>query len=197
MLTWLPFVRSIFDGGTYEWGITMFGHMFHGAGITWDFLFLVGMIIFYAALMFSMYWVKNRTYFYGLSGIWFILTMGNFLLDILMNGDTRFNGDTLGVSVSLSAIVIPLSVIALGIIIFMIKTDLRSEEVEIQWNKKNKRNTFLIFGFLPIQAVLLMIGEPHALTDEIGVLISIAQCFVLPMIYRPKIDITEFELAQA
>ena len=186
LIVWLPFLRAIFDGRSYHWGTEYFVFLIYGAGVNLDFIFVVIQLLFYAALMISFYWVKNRNIFYGMLSLWFLNVFGNLLFDIIMNGDTMFHGDTLGVHISITWIVVPLSVLALLMIVLVIREDLAEAEQSIGWNMRNRNLMFLILGPLPIQAVLFAIGEPHALTDEIGVIISILQCFLIPIFLRPR-----------
>lgn len=38
---WLPLLRSLMDGPSYQWGTTLLGLRFAGAGIAGDFWFLI------------------------------------------------------------------------------------------------------------------------------------------------------------
>ncbi|NMM47584.1 ubiquinol cytochrome C oxidoreductase [Marinigracilibium pacificum] len=185
MIVWLPFIRSIFDGESYVWGTEYFGFWLRGEGVTPEFLFLIIQLVFYVGLFYSMYWVKNRNIFYSLLVVWWVNFFGNLLFDILKNGDTVFHGDTLNVHVSISAIVIPLSVIALFVIFMAIKSDMNAIEKHIEWKSKNSILLAIILGPLVVQAVLLATGEPHGVTDQIGVILALIQCFTIPFIYRP------------
>lgn len=184
-LAWLPLLRSVFDGRSYQWGMGYFGLQLHGAGITPSYLFLVAQLIFFVALFVSMYRAQNRKVYYVLLLLWFVHVFGNLLTDIAINGDTRFEGDTLGISISLFWMVLPLSMLALLLILLTIRADQRAIPQSIPWNAKNRRWLWLILGVLPIQAILLATGKPHGLTDQIGVILAIAQCFLLPLIVRP------------
>ena len=97
-----------------------------------------------------------------------------------------FHGDTLNVHISITWIVVPLATLALFMIFLVIREDLAAGGQTISWNMRNRNLMFLILGPLPIQAVLFAIGEPHALTDEIGVIISILQCLLIPIFLRPN-----------
>ena len=185
MIVWLPFVRCIFDGESYQWGAEYFGQMVHGKGVDGSFIFLVFQLAIYVALFYSIYWVRNRIWFYVMLAIWFINVFGNQIAEILINGGTMFHGDTLNVHISVTWIIIPLSIIALLLVIIVIREDINAKEVEIPWNAKNRFYAWVILGPLPLQALLLSMGEPHATTDEIGVVISIVQCFLIALIYRP------------
>jgi len=73
----------------------------------------------------------------------------------------------------------------LMLIFLVIKADRKAEEQIIPWSTKNKTLLLIILGPLPIQAILFAIGEPHGITDQIGVIMSILQSFLIPMIVRP------------
>jgi|GEM_PF-902108 len=185
LMVWLPLLRSVFDGSSYQWGMNYFGFQLHGAGITPSYLFLIVQLVFYVALFVSMYRVQNRKVYYVLLLLWFVHVFGNLLADIAINGDTTFEGDTLGVSISLFWIVLPLSALALLLIFLAIRADRRASPQSIPWGAKNRKMLWLILGPLPIQAILLASGEPHGLTDQIGVILTIVQCFLLPLVVRP------------
>ena len=79
LVVWLPLVRSVLDGETYQWGVNYFGTMIHGAGITSSLLFLVAQLAFYAMLFWAMFRSKNRTLAYVLAGLWWVHVFGNQL----------------------------------------------------------------------------------------------------------------------
>ena len=91
----------------------------------------------------------------------------------------------MNVHVSLSMIIIPLSLIAALLIGLWIRKDMGAPDITINWSRRNTILALVILGPLPIQAILLGTGEPHATTDEIGVVISILQCLLLPLIFFP------------
>lgn len=185
MLVWLPLLRCLFDGSTYSWGQWYFGTQFSSAGISADYFILIPFLLLYLALFYSFYYLKNRTVFYGLLVAWWVHFWGNFLLDIFVHGDTMFHGDTLNVHVSLSAIVVPLAVAALLLIVVVIRKDRQMEAVSLPRTNAKQLFTWIILAPLPLQAILFMVGEPHALTDEISVLITIAQSLAMPFIFTP------------
>ncbi len=186
MLVWLPLLRCLFDGSTYSWGQTYFGFNLYSAGVQADYFMLFPFLMLFVFLYYSFYWVKNRTIFYVLLVLWWIHSLGNFIYDIIKNGDTGFQGETLDVQISISMIVIPLSIIMLLLIIAVIRKDRKLTEVNIPWNKKNNLKAILILGVIPIQAILYATGEAHGLTDEISVIITILQSFLIPIIFFPS-----------
>lgn len=185
LMVWLPLLRSLFDGRSYQWGMSYFGFQLQGTGITPSYLFLVIQLVFYVALFVSMYRVQNRKVYYALLLLWFVHVFGNLLADIAINGDTTFEGDTLGVSISLFWMVLPLSALTLLLVFLAIRADRRAIPQSIPWNAKNWRLCGVILGALPLQAILLALGEPHGVTDQIGVILTIVQCFLLPLMVRP------------
>lgn len=186
MLVWLPILRCLFDGKTYSWGQTYFGFNLYSEGVQADYFMLFPFLLLFVLLYYSFYWVKNRTIFYVLLVLWWIHSLGNFIYDIIKNGDTFFEGDTLDVQISISMIVIPLSIIMLMLIMVVIRKDRKFAEVNIPWNRKNNLKALLILGVIPIQAILFATGEAHALTDEISVIITILQSFLIPVIFFPS-----------
>lgn len=183
MIVWLPFVRSIFDGTSYVWGTQYFGATITGAGLTPSFIFIIAQLALYASIIIGLYRMKNRKLYGVLLGVWWVNVFGNLLFDIIKNGDTMFHGDTLNVHVSITAIILPLAVSAMFLIVQVFRTE--KESVSISWTKKNSFLLNFFLGMLPVLFILLFSGEPHGITDQIGVIIAIAQCFYIPMIFRP------------
>ena len=117
MVFWLPLVRGLFDGLSYEWG----GFGFSGRGTI---------------------------------GCWHLyLAFTTASAAISDPASLRFQGETLGVDVSF-AVAAP---------VFM-----------------------GVAAALVMQLVLLRVGEPHGTTDQIGVLVTIAQWFLLGIAVRLK-----------
>ncbi|MBN3519223.1 ubiquinol cytochrome C oxidoreductase [Algoriphagus lutimaris] len=183
MIVWLPFIRSLFDGTSYVWGTNYFGLNINGAGVTPSFIFLILQMSLYAAVIFGLYRMKNRKLYGGLLGLWWLNVFGNLLFDIFKNGDTMFHGDTLNVHVSISTIVLPLSAVALLLIIMVLRIE--KEELLIPWTQKNRTLLYLFLGMLPILFLLLSTGTPSGTSDQIGVILAITQCFYIPFIFRP------------
>lgn len=186
MLVWLPLIRCLMDGRSYQWGMSFYGQQFSSAGLSADYLFLIVQLVFFGGLFYSFFWVKNRSIFYTLLGLWFFNTLGNFLFTIMQEGDTMFHGDTLNVHISVSSIVITLSIISLACIAWVISKDRQQEETAIPWGRRNRMWAIILLAPLPIQWVMFATGEPHGTTDEIAVLIAIAQAFLLPFVFVPS-----------
>ena len=183
MIVWLPFIRSLFDGTSYVWGTQYFGFWIRGAGISWSFLFLIAQFSLYAAVIIGLYRMENRKVYGSILSLWWLNVFGNLIFDILKNGDTMFHGDTLNVHVSITAIILPLAAIAMFLIIMVLRTEKGISS--IPWVKKNSTLLNIFLAMIPVLFILLFSGEPHGLTDQIGVIIAIAQCFYIPLIFKP------------
>ncbi|MBK7869154.1 MAG: ubiquinol cytochrome C oxidoreductase [Saprospiraceae bacterium] len=186
VLVWLPLLRCLFDGASYRWGQTFFGVPIASQGIQPGILFLLASLVLYLALFYAFYWSANRKLFYGLLGAWWLISWGNFLFDILKEGDAMFHGDTLNVHISVASIIIPIALLALVGTIFTIRKDRKMPDVSIPWNRRNRLMALLLLAPLPVQIILLISGEPHGTTDEIGVIITILQAILFPLIFIPK-----------
>ncbi len=103
---WLPFVRSLMDGDTYEWGFAGFsGHGLHGD--LW--LPLLGVTL--ALSIRWLGWRGARMPFHALLLLWVVpLGAGATWLSIKQADDFRFKGDTLGIDVSL----VPVGILLFG-----------------------------------------------------------------------------------
>ncbi len=186
MLTWLPLLRCLFDGKSYRWGQGYFGLSLSSAGLSADYLALILFFLLFLGFFASFYWIKNRKVFYLFLVLWWLHSFGNLLYELIRNGDTQFHGDTLDVHISLSAIVIPLAIIAALLILLVIRKDMRMPEVAIPWQKRNRNWALIILGPLLVQAPFFAFGEPHDITDQIGVLIAIVQSFLFPIMFFPE-----------
>ncbi len=185
MIAWLPFIRSAFDGESYVWGMQYFGTWITGAGVTASFSFLVVQIVFYAVLIIGLYRMQNRLLYNAFLVTWWLHVFGNLLFDIAVNGDTMFHGDTMNVHISISMIVIPLAALAMLVVVQVIRSGGKAEMSKIDWSPLNSRLLFVFLGTTLLLLPLLATGEPHGTTDEIGVVIAIAQCFFVPFIFKP------------
>lgn len=185
LIFWLPFVRSTFDGLPYEWGA--FG--LSGRGTTGDYWFVVTGSLLAIALQY-LAWRGPRALFYVLFGGWHIyLAVATALAAIADPASLRFQGDTLGVDVSLAVAAPALMSLAAALVLFWIVRDVRRATPRPAWPAWSPRNTrwvLVLAALLPMQLVLLRVGEQHGTTDQIGVLVTIAQWFLLSIALAPK-----------
>ncbi|MFT5372542.1 MAG: tryptophan-rich sensory protein, partial [Lysobacterales bacterium] len=102
ILPWLVFFRLTFEGDSYSWGTSYFGHMFHSSGLARpDFLVIYALL---AVSLFMLWQLRKQNF--KLGGALLLLYLGFFALNALyqwMTGEPMiFEGDTLGVKVDLS-----------------------------------------------------------------------------------------------
>lgn len=172
--SWLPFIRGIADGESYQWGASLFGNVFYGKGISGDFYYVVLNVIIGLMLMYSFYWIKNRIAFYLLLILWYGSMIANSFFEVFAGEGYMFHGDTLNIHLDLSFIVIPLMIVVGTFVVYVILED-RKYSFVAKGTKKNKFWAMLLLTPIPVQAVLFSMGEPHGLTDKIGVIIALLQ----------------------
>ena len=85
-----------------------------------------------------------------------------------------FHGDTLNVHLDLSFIIIPFMIVMGALVVKVILEDHKHSFVA-KGTKKNKFWAILLLAPIPVQVVLFHVGEPHGITDKIGVIIALLQ----------------------
>ena len=183
LIFWLPSIRGLFDGASYEWGA--FG--FRGRGTDGDYWFVATGALLAIALQY-LAWRGPRAVFYVMFGGWHLyLAVATTLAAIADPASLRFTGDTLGVDVSLAVAAPTFMGIAAALVLFWIVRNARNGTARPAlgaWSYKNTRWVLALAALLPMQLVLLRVGEPHGTTDQIGVLVTIAQWFLLSIALR-------------
>ncbi len=176
VFSWLPLVRAVFDGPTYQWGTTHFGRMFHGAGVTPDALLLVCK----TGLLVTLVWLALRhrgQLFRVLLLAWSAIYAADAIyLTVTAPESLEFHGDTLGIHLNLGPAVITAFVGFAALALFWVVRRSRPEPIIVPWQPANSKILWACLLLLPLQFVLLRFGEPHGTTDAIGVLLTIAQC---------------------
>jgi hypothetical protein len=179
IFSWLPLVRAVFDGSTYRWGTTHFGHAFGSAGLGPD----VWLLVFTSALLITLLWLALRRR--GQIFRWLLLAWSATLaldaiyLTVTAPDSLEFHGDTLGIHLNLGPAVIAFFVGFAALALFWVLRRSEREPIAVSWQPANTKLLVALLLLLPIQFILLRFGEPHGTTDAIGVLITIAQCPLL------------------
>jgi hypothetical protein len=187
ILPWLVFFRLTFEGNSYSWGTDYFGRMFYSSGLARaDFL------VIYALLAMSLFLLfKLRKQNFKLIAPVLVVYLGFFAADALyalLRGEPIiFQGDTLGVTVNLST---PFFVLQFGMFVVAIAWWLGVRDIATgpgpQPMARYKRVIVKIcIAIVPLQLLLLIFGEPHELTDEIGVILTILQWIMLAFAFYP------------
>jgi hypothetical protein len=187
IIVWLPFVRGLMDGSTYQWGNYFFGMQFGGRGVHGDYWLLVLQAVFGIFLLY-LGWRGARPPFHWLLLLWQILLAAQACYNSFTSPeDYRFQGDTLGVDVSLAWVGPVLAGGFALLSILWVVRDLRTrrEKVLPKWSRANFTFLLIVLGLLPIQFVLLRFGEPHGPRDQVGVILTMTQWILISLSLFP------------
>ena len=201
ILVWLPLVRGLMDGQSYQWGRTFWGMQFRGSGVGGDYWLLVLQAVFAIALLY-LGWRGARQPFHWLLLLWHVpIAVQAFYDSFTSPEDYRFRGDTLGVDVSL-AWVGPMLFGGIAILsLFWVVRDLKSKrgKVVVEWSRTNRLFLLLALTLVPIQFVLLRFGVQHGPRDQAGVILTMFQWLVInwAMFPWPKRAESDSRVAQA
>ena len=189
VLAWLPLIRGVFDGPSYEWATAFYGYAVRGAGVSGDYWVLVletaigGSILWFG-------WRGARMPFHALIVAWHALLFSDSVYSAVTNPERyRFRGDTLGIDVSLAWAGPLLLGAFLVLALLWVARDLRGRRRRSlpHWTRGNSVWLGSLVAMLPIQFVLLRFGPPHGTTDQIGVFVTIAQWMLLAVALRPRL----------
>lgn len=172
--SWLPFIRGISDGESYQWGTTLFGELFYGDGVGGDFYYVVINVVIFLALMYSFYWIKNRMVFYILLLVWYGSMICNAFYEVFVGEGYIFHGDTMNVHLNLSYAILPIMIL-MGVFVLHVAREDRKHFFRAKRHKKNNLWALVLLLPIPAQGVLFYMGEPHGITDKIGVIIALLQ----------------------
>jgi len=181
IIVWLPLVRGLMDGASYQWGNSAWGFQFGGRGLGGDYWFLLlqaafGLILLYLG------WRGARQPFHWLLLLWHIqLALQSIYNSWTSPEDYRFKGDTLGVDISL-AWVGPLLFGGFALLsIWWVVRDIKSgqQRTAPQWTLTNRVLLLIAVSLLPIQFVLLRFGPQHGPADQAGVILTMLQWVVI------------------
>lgn len=184
LVFWLPFIRTLMDGPTYEWGLAGLG----GRGLQGDVWFpALGAALALSIRYFG--WRGAHLPFHALLLLW-LVPLGALASWAALSepDDFRFQGDTLGVDVPLAwagpTIFGGLALVAIGWVVRDLRSG-RSREI-LPWALANRALLLALLGLLPVQFLLLRFGEPHGTTDQIGVILTIVQWFLIGFALKPR-----------
>ena len=177
IIVWLPLVRGLMDGDSYQWGNSAWGFQFDGRGLHGDYWFLLLQAVFGLALLY-LGWRGARQPFHWLLLLWHIqLALQSTYNSLTSPEDYRFKGDTLGVDVSL-AWVGPLLFGGFALLsIWWVVRDIKTGQHRTAppWTVANRLLLLIVVGLLPIQFVLLRFGPQHGPGDQVGVILTMLQ----------------------
>lgn len=187
LLPWLVFFRLTFEGDSYSWGTTYFGKMFHSSGLARiDFLLVYALL---AAGIFLLYHL--RRFNFRLAAPLLVFYLGIFaadaLYELVAGEPVIVRGDTLDVTINVS---IPFFILNFGM--FLVGAvwwaGVRDVAVVARPTSMVNYKRFLVkvcIAIVPVQLILLIFGEPHGLTDEIGVVMTLLQGATVAFAFYP------------
>lgn len=187
ILPWLVFFRLTFEGDSYAWGMEIFGRMFHSSGLA-----RIDFLVIYALLGISLFLLYQlRQHNFKVAAPALLIFLGFFAADALyalLRGDpVIFQGDTLGVRFNMSTpfFLLQFAVFALVVTWWFGVRDISRGTGPQPMSKTRRVIVRVCIAIVPVQLVLLIFGEPHELTDEIGVIVTILQWTLLAYAFYP------------
>ena len=178
LVFWLPALRGAFDGRSYQWGLGGLS----GTGLSGDYWFPVAVAAFTCWLV-TCGWRLPGRWFRWLFAAWHAaLAIGVVALAVIMGRDLTLQGDTLGITVPLWWVGPSLFGGVACAAAYWAKRDSRPP-ARLQVAPRERINrpwTAGLSALLTTVFVLLRFGEPHGLSDQIGVVLGAGIWFLLP-----------------
>ncbi len=177
IVTWLPLIRVLFDGVTYQWGTTWFGHMFSSAGLEGDWWVLLLQLAFGGSVLYYGYRGPGKPFF-TLLVLWFGLNFADTFHALYTNPEgLMFHGDTLNIHFNMGYPLLGIAGGFLALAGFWVWRDKRKGNTYSHpaWTKRNRALGILSAALLLPIYFLLSTGVAHATTDEIGVILTMVQ----------------------
>jgi hypothetical protein len=173
LVFWLPTVRGLFDGNSYEWGLFGFG----GRGIRGDYWLPVVGTTFTLATLAVAWRGLAVTVSASVLAVWHVALAFAIGYAAVSNPDEfRFEGDTLGIDVSLTIIgPVLFGVPALASLYYLLLAARGEQPDSVAPAQTARRYVRLcLLALLPVQFVLFR-NSVDGVSDQIGVLTTIVQ----------------------
>jgi hypothetical protein len=177
---WLPFIRGLMDGASYQWATTFYGWQLGGRGMAGDYWYAllrsaVGLVLLWGA------WRRPTRLVRWLIAVYAVATLGDIAWAALANPDGfRFRGDTLGVDISLTWVASVLAAaFAVVAIRFALFDDAAPAERLTGFSASGRRRLTLAVGLVPVQWALLSSATGMDWRDMMGVALTIAQWWLV------------------
>ena len=177
LTAWLPLLRGAMDGPSYEWGGSLLGFEFSGAGLSGDYGFVVAKAAIGLAFLFYGWRRPNGGFRVALVG-WLALMLADTLYNVFTAPEAfRFRGDTLGIDISL-AVMAP----ALDAAMLLVGAAWALKSPALPVPPLARANFVLLStaaALLPAQYLLLSRGAGQDASDVAGVLLTMLGWFLL------------------
>ena len=180
---WLVTVRCLFDGDSYQWGMRLVLSPLGGTGTNDDFWVLPLMTAFVLGLIYLGSRGARAPFAAMLFGWYGTHLFAALRLAAQYGDEWRFRGDTLGIDVSLAWVMPTVYVLIMtaSVAWYVLTRNDQQHAILASWSKINLILLVAAVAIVPLQYPLLRFGEPHGMTDKIGVLLTVTQWVLVSM----------------
>ena len=169
--TWLPLLRGAMDGSSYAWGGGHFGYQFTGTGLSGDYPYILAKAAIALLLLYSGWRRPNGGFRLALVA-WLALMLADTIYNVISAPESfRFQGDTLGVDLSL-VLVAP----ALDALMLLLAAWWAFQAPLLPVPPLARANIVLLATatlLLPVQYGLLSSGRGQDMNAVVGVLLTL------------------------
>ena len=130
---------------------------------------------------------QRRSWALRIVAIWSVLLFTAVVVAVALSPEVlRFRGDTLGIDISARVGRTAAVWSRWGAFVeWRPRRDRISPSAELwAWNARNSRWLAILVTALPLQFLLLRTGSVESLADQVGVIITIAQWFLVGQVFR-------------
>lgn len=183
---WLPLIRGPMDGPSYAWALIP--DLLDGRGAGGEYWAVVILAAFALTLL-ALGWRGARRPFHWLLLLWHLSLGAGAVAVTLQSGDQlRLRGDTMGVDIPLGpAIALLFGGFALLAIWWVVRDLRRSVHLTPpSWTAANRNLLILALALLPVQLLLLRFGASQSLSDQAGVILTMAQWVLINLALVPR-----------
>lgn len=193
LAAWLPLIRSLMDGSSYEWGTTFFSWHFGGRGISADYWLLIVKVSLAIALLYAGWSRPSPKTAAALAGWQILLAADTLYYAITDPRGFRFRGDTLGVDISLTWIA-PMLATVFAIIALWWVRELSRRPVMLPPRPDTRfigARLWVVVAIIPVQWILLHYGRGTDWYDVSGVVLTMLQWLLLSLALRSRSPVAQ------
>ena len=185
---WLPMIRGAMDGPAYEWSTSLFRWTLAGHGTAGDYWYVAARSVIGLAILFAA-WRRPVPGVRGLVAAYVSIVAADLSWAAATDpAGLRFRGDTLGVDLSLTwvAPLIAWAFAAVAIRWLLHSVRLPQALPTLPWSAGGRRRLVIAVGLLPAQWFLLRLGDGMDWRDTLGVVLTIAQWWLLSAAFASR-----------